>query len=183
MSCKLFIRSAATLAAAAFLFVSPAASWAGGGCGCEAPSSTVYHVHQRCHHCRHCPPVGMVVPSMAVMPAQMMAAPMMAAPIAFAQPVAVAAAPAQTFTLTAQTAPQLTFSSQASCAGAGLTQEQITRAVAQAMANAQSANGSFGAAAGSQDDKIQKLQDKLDKLETQTLTLIQLIRAKQQEGN
>lgn len=181
MSCKLFVRIAAALAVAAFLSVTPVVAWAGGGCGCEAPSSTVYHVHQRCHHCRHCPPVGMVVPSMAVMPAQMMA-PMVAAPMTFAQPVAVAAAPAQTFTLTAQPAPQLTFTSQASCAGSGLTQEQITRAVSQAMANAQSGNGSF-AAAGSADDKIQKLQEKLDRLETQTLTLIQLMRAKQQEGN
>lgn len=141
MSSQRFLRFAAGLAAAASFSLTPIQVLAG-GCGCEAPSSTVYHVHSRCHHghCRHCPPVGMVVQSAPVMAAPMMAAPMMAMPAYAAAPMMTMAAPTMAL---APAAPQPTF--QLSLAPqmpqaqqsptCGMTQEQLVDAVARALAN------------------------------------------------
>lgn len=134
-----------------------------GGCGCEAPPcQTVYHV--RCkHHCHKCPPVGMVVPSMPVMP--MMAMPMMMAPampVAAAYPAPVAAAPVA--------APAPTYQLAAPAAPTCMTQDQLVRALSVALAREQ---GGVGAVSPSMttDERLADLERRVAKLESQTKTL------------
>lgn len=159
MSCRFLIRVAASIAAVASITSGTATVYAG-GCGCEAPSQTVYHVHQRCHHghCHHrcAPPVGMLVPAAPMMAApMMMAAPVMAAPVMQAPmmmqapvmqapvmqaPVMTMAAPTVSLAPTIQLAPQtcagsqngLQFSLVQGGTSATLTQDQLVRALAQA---------------------------------------------------
>jgi hypothetical protein len=190
MSCRTFLRFAGVIAVSFSL--APTYVQAGGGCGCEAPGSTVYHVHSRCHHhCRHSPPVGMLVPSAPMMAAPMMAAPMMAAPVMMTQaPVmqvaapTVALAPAQTFSLaTVQAAPQATLQlsmpQQTTCGGsATITQDQLVRALSQAMES--QANGGARAAAApsgsSVEDRLADLERRVGTLETATKDIVGLIR-------
>jgi hypothetical protein len=189
MSCRAFLRIATGLVAAASFSFVPAAARAG-GCGCEGPSSTVYHMHSRCHqgHCRHSPPVGMVVQSAPMMAAPMMAAPMMAAPMMMAAPAPVmqmsapvmqVAAPTQTFTFApVQAAPQATFQlsmPQQTCgANMALTQEQLVRALTQAMDN--QANSPARAPSRSVEDRLTDLEQRVGTLESATKDIVDLIR-------
>jgi hypothetical protein len=181
MSRQSFFQGAAGLALAAAFSLTPAPVLAGGGCGCEGPSSTVYHVHQRCHHgCRHCPPVGMVVPSMPMMGTPMMGMPMMAAPATFATPVTFAAAPTVTLGVT-NAQPQF-GSNQSQCSGS-LTAEQVSRAVAQALSNAQS-DGSFGAGGfRTTEQRLSDLETKVSAIERNTARITDLLEKMEKKAN
>lgn len=154
------LRIAAGLAAAASLSLTPLAVQAGGnGCGCEGPSSTVYHVHSRCHHhCRSCPPVGMVVQSAPVMP--MMMAPVMAMPVqaVMAQPAAIqySAPPQQS----------------------SLTQAQLTRALALLAADNQPA---VTAGCEATSDKISALEQRVANLEQSTQKIFDVMQKIEQK--
>jgi hypothetical protein len=181
MSRQSFFQGAAGLALAAAFSLTPAPVQAGGGCGCEGPSSTVYHVHQRCHHgCRHCPPVGMVVPSMPVMGTPMMGMPMMAAPATFAAPVTFSAAP-MTFGVVQQQQSNQFGASQSGCSG--LTQEQVSRAVSQALSNAQS-DGSFGAGGfRTTEQRLSDLETKVSAIERNTARITGLLEKMEKKAN
>ncbi len=184
MSSRYFARLAAAFAAVATLTLNGLPAKAG-GCGCEAPSQTVYHVHQRCHHhcCRNYPPVGMVVQSAPIMAAPMMAAPftaapMMAAPASFAAPV-VALAPAPSFTLTQQPTLQLSLPQQSTCASSGLTQEQVLKALSILANDSQSANSGLRSAGRSADDRLADLERRLSRLEKNTEDIVEVMKGMQ----
>ena len=191
MSRRPFFRLAAGLAVAS-LSLMPLPVQAGGGCGCEGPSSTVYHVHQRCgHHCRHscAPPAGIIVPSAPMMAAPMM--PMMAAPMMMpAQMMPVAAptmtmAPMQTVSLAPVAAPQATLqfslaAPQAStCAGSSLTSDQL-RTLQSLLTNGQT-NGSSALASPSRttDDlaeRVAKLETDVQELKTSVREIVDILK-------
>jgi hypothetical protein len=182
MSCRVPRRLLVCFAAALSLGIGASLVRAG-DCGCDSqPCQTVYQV--RCkHHCHRCPPSGIVVPSMPVMPA--MAMPMMMAP---AMPVAAAPFPA-TFSAAPAAVPapsfQLTLtptsppSSPAASASAPtcMSQEQVVRAVTTALANA-NAFGSLGAASPDADTekRLANLESRMGKLEESTKEITQILK-------
>lgn len=185
MSCQAFLRFAALLAAAATLSLS-AARLQAGGCGCEAPCSTVHHIHHRGqHHGRCCPPTGMVVQSAPVMaaPMMMMAAPVMAAPMMMVPAQQVAFAPAASYSIAPQAAPN-------TCAG-NISQDQLVRALAQVLANdPQAANALTPARAPARsaearlndlERRVLKLEDDTKELQDNTKEIIELMKLMQQK--
>lgn len=194
MSCRFLIRVAASIAAVASITSGTVTVYAG-GCGCEGPSQTVYHVHQRCgHHCHRCaPPVGMLVPAAPMMAAPMMAAPMMAAPV-MAAPVMqapmmmqapvmqapVMQAPVMTMSApTIQLAPQtcagsqnaLQFSLLQGGTSASLTQDQLVRALAQAALENQAKSSPAalrGLNGSSLEERVKVLEERVDALKANT---------------
>lgn len=165
MTCGALRRLLASFAAAVTLSVGGLEVRAG-DCGCDAPPcQTVYHVRAK-HHCNR-PPVGMVVPSMPVMP--MMAMPMMMAPampVAAAPyaPVAAAPAPAATYQLTIAAPP-------AAAAGPTcMTQDQLVRALSAALAN-ESGVGAVRSPSLSAEERLADLERRVAKLEGQTKAL------------
>jgi len=178
MSRRPFLQLAAGLAVAS-LSLAPLEVQAG-GCGCEGPSSTVYHVHQRCgHHCRSCPPTGMIVQSAPMMAAPMMAAPMMAAPMMAAPTMAapVMAAPMMTVAapqmqLAPVAAPQFQLSLAPQQPSAALSStcgsEQLRAAVLQALQSngSSSASSALAAPNSSVEDRLRDLESRMTQLET-----------------
>lgn len=207
MSSRYFVRMAAALAAIASLTAASPPVHAG-GCGCEAPGQTVYHVHQRCgHHCRHhyAPPVGMIVPSAPMMAAPMMAAPammaapvmapaMMAAPVApaavsFATPAfapAMTLAPAQTVAMPQATLQLSLVQAPASGLSSGLTPEQALKALAM-LADPAARSPSAPAAARSPsssscEERLADLEQRVSQLEKDTRGIVDVLKLMQEKN-
>lgn len=194
MSSLYLVRMAAALAAVASMSATSVPASAG-GCGCEAPSQTVYHVHQRCHHhCRQAPPVGMLVPA-----APMMVAPMMAAPAMVATPVMVAptatqmvpafgvnfAAPAQSLAVPQATL-QLSVAQQPQASAATVSQDQLLKALSALAGNASASNCSGASASAAAqnggrtaEERLAELERRMQKLESNTENIVNLIDAMQ----
>ena len=204
MSRRPFFRLATGLAAVAWLSIPSLQVQAGGGCGCEyaAPTSAVYHVHQRCGHCcRATPPVGMLVPSAPMMmsAAPMMSAPMMApvqmapvmAPVMSAPVMQVAAAPvamAPLQTVTVAQAPTQQFqlslvpASAPAAAPTNCGGDQLRAAVLQALQNSSSSSSSspssaLSAPSSNVESQLNELEKRVSSLEKDT----QDIQAKAQQ--